>query len=231
MVNPIFTSYQQSDLLGKIIFLLLFAASVTTWTFFIKKWLQIKDIRKEGISLKTLLSKKLLNPMQIDDKKRQTIFYSLFSALQTSAHRYFQKNSFNDEGKERSFLETKDLAEIESELLLNASEKVKHIEKNMFILSTIVTLAPFLGLLGTVWGILITFLDLQTHHGHRAESAMMGGLAMALATTVVGLIVAIPALVSYNYLKSQLSLLRHEIHGFSQTLIHNLGHFYCRAER
>lgn len=231
MLNPIFISYQHSDLLGKIIFILLFAASITTWTFFIKKFLQIKEIRKEGISLKELLSKKPLNPMQVEKKKKETFFYSLFFVLQNSAHRFFQKNSFNEEGKERSFLGNNDLEKIEDELLLTAAEKIKQVEKNMFVLSTIITLAPFLGLLGTVWGILITFLDLQTSSGQRAESAMMGGLAMALATTVVGLVVAIPALISYNYLRAQLTLLRHEIEGFSQTLVNNLGHFYCRIER
>lgn len=231
MLHPIITAYQHSDLLGKVIFLLLFTASILTWTFFIKKWLQIKEIRREGCSLQQLFSKKLCNPMQFDTNKSITFFNSLFSTIQNSAYRRFQKNNLNREQQEHVFLGTKDLEQIESEILLTASEKIKHVEKNMFILSTLVTLAPFLGLLGTVWGILITFLELQVKGGQRAESAMMGGLAMALATTVVGLVVAIPALISYNYLRAQLMLLRHETHSFGQLLVNNLGHFYCRVEK
>ena len=231
MLNPIFISYQHSDLFGKAIFLLLFAASIITWTLFIKKWLLFKEMRNEGAQLRDFFTKKFLNPMQCDKKFSQSSFYILYTTLQNSALRRFHKNNFNEEQKERSFLGIKDLEQIEDEVLLTAAAELKNAEKNIFILSTIVSLAPFLGLLGTVWGILTTFLELQANHGVRAESAIMGGLAMALATTVLGLVVAIPALISYNYLRAQLVLLRHEMMGFSQQLVSNLGHFYCRAEK
>ena len=81
-------------------------------------------------------------------------------------------------------------------------EQSKYLEKNLFILSTIITLAPFLGLLGTVWGILITFSNL--HAGiSSVNTAVLWGISMALATTVFGLVVAIPALIAYNYLKNK----------------------------
>ena len=59
-----------------------------------------------------------------------------------------------------------------------------------------------MGLLGTVWGILVTFSGLQSNGLSSANSSVLSGLSMALGTTVFGLVVAIPALVGYNYLKS-----------------------------
>ena len=87
------------------------------------------------------------------------------------------------------------------------------------MLSTIVTLAPFLGLLGTVWGILLTFSNLQMHSLTSGNSAVLAGLSMALATTVVGLIVAIPALVAYNYLKTSVKDIAADMENFSHRLL------------
>ena len=78
---------------------------------------------------------------------------------------------------------------------------LKNLEKNLYFLSLTVTLAPFLGLLGTVWGILIAFFEMQGSNTMR--DAVLGGLATALTTTVLGLVVAIPALIGYHVLKNK----------------------------
>lgn len=77
-------------------------------------------------------------------------------------------------------------------------KEVRGVREYLFLLSTIVSLAPFLGLLGTVWGILITFAHMP---GTRDSDAILGGLSLALTTTVLGLINAIPALIGHNYFK------------------------------
>ncbi len=112
-------------------------------------------------------------------------------------------------------------------VISNLSQKI---EKNLFILSTIVSLAPFLGLLGTVWGILLTFAELQAGGSINASSTIMGGLAMALGTTVVGLIVAIPALIGYNYLKSSSAGLYAEMENFSLQLVSSIELQYRQVE-
>ncbi len=92
------------------------------------------------------------------------------------------------------------------------------------------TLAPFLGLLGTVWGILITFSELQNHALSNANSTVMGGLAMALGTTVVGLIVAIPALLFYNYLKTSSNRFNSELEDCAQKLISSVELHYKKID-
>jgi biopolymer transport protein TolQ len=98
-------------------------------------------------------------------------------------------------------LTSADLELIATQAAAAASAQGKALDKNLFILSTVVTLGPFLGLLGTVWGILLTFSQLP-HGFSTSNTAMLTGLSMALATTVIGLVVAIPAIVGYNFLKN-----------------------------
>lgn len=119
---------------------------------------------------------------------------------------------------EESLLSEADMQLIESGVAAAMSYACKRLETYLYILSMVVTLAPFLGLLGTVWGILLTFSQLQG--GLQASNAaMLSGLSMALATTVLGLLIAIPALVGYSYLKNFGRENRRDMEGFSHTLL------------
>lgn len=80
------------------------------------------------------------------------------------------------------------------------------LEKGLPLLATITALSPFLGLLGTVWGILLIFSRLHWNVGGGLE-VIAPGIAQALLTTVAGLLVAIPALFFYNYFSTVLHFL------------------------
>jgi biopolymer transport protein ExbB/TolQ len=77
--------------------------------------------------------------------------------------------------------------------------KVMPLERGLYLLAMISSLAPFLGLLGTVWGIMNAFFEIGKQ-GSASLSIVAPGIAEALITTIVGLGVAIPALFFYNYL-------------------------------
>jgi biopolymer transport protein TolQ len=96
--------------------------------------------------------------------------------------------------------------------------QTKKLEKNLYVLSTIVSLAPFIGLLGTVWGILITFSSMQSHMAGGSQG-ILEGLSLALTTTVLGLVDAIPALIGYNYLKNSARDFRVEMENFNTSLV------------
>lgn len=82
------------------------------------------------------------------------------------------------------------------------------LEKNVSILGTIGSNAPFIGLLGTVLGIIRAFHDMSsTAGGMQAMDSIGGGIAEALVATAVGLCVAIPAVVFFNYLNKRIGLL------------------------
>src|SRR5262249_42948397 len=118
-------------------------------------------------------------------------YYSLYGVLKKQTLEILSKNRLFGKSQE-AFLSAADVEFIDAQLISVIASQVKHLEKNLFILSTIVSLAPFLGLLGTVWGILTTFSGLQTAIGGVTSQMVIGGLSLALATTVLGLINAIP---------------------------------------
>ena len=130
--------------------------------------------------------------------------------------------------KGRSYLSSSDIDYIESHLIMTISLQKKHLEKNLFILSTIVGLAPLLGLLGTVWGILITFAGLQGQSG--TNQMVLGGISLALTTTVMGLLSAIPAMIAYNYLKNSVREFETEMESFANQLLSRVEMQYRKVE-
>ncbi|MCX7002658.1 MAG: MotA/TolQ/ExbB proton channel family protein [bacterium] len=93
-----------------------------------------------------------------------------------------------------------------AEKLIDArlAEQVDLIEDGMGYLALTSTLAPFFGLLGTVWGILIAFRKMSTA-GSAMVTSVAPGIAVALVTTVAGLVVAIPAITAFYYFKNRIN--------------------------
>lgn len=126
-------------------------------------------------------------------------------------------------------LSSADIALLETHATSTIAMLTKFLEKNLYILSTIVTLAPFLGLLGTVYGILTTFTALKTSAAGGSNQIILGGLSLALATTVLGLIDAIPALIGYNYLKNVVYDFDAEMDRFATDVLSTLELHYRKA--
>jgi len=95
-------------------------------------------------------------------------------------------------------------------LLAASSEELRHYSRGLSILDTVITLAPLLGLLGTVVGMIHSF-GLLGADELGAPTAITGGIAEALIATASGLAVAITALIPFNYLNSRLEEARHEL--------------------
>ncbi|MGA8599302.1 MAG: MotA/TolQ/ExbB proton channel family protein [Bryobacteraceae bacterium] len=86
---------------------------------------------------------------------------------------------------------------IERTLQLGISEEVAKLERNMNWLATVASVSPFIGLFGTVWGIMDAFIGLSTA-GAASLRAVAPGIAESLVTTALGLVAAIPAAIFYN---------------------------------
>ena len=100
--------------------------------------------------------------------------------------------------------------------------EVHGLENHLVFIATVVTISPFLGLLGTVWGIMTAFMDIRTF-GSAHINIVAPGIAEALITTAVGLCVAIPAVIFYNHLTNRASKLTDELNVFSNELVEELG--------
>lgn len=95
-------------------------------------------------------------------------------------------------------------------MLAASSEELRHFSRGLTLLDTVITLAPLLGLLGTVVGMIHSFRLLGADE-LGAPTAITGGIAEALIATASGLAVAITALIPFNYLNSRLEEARHEL--------------------
>ncbi len=106
-----------------------------------------------------------------------------------------------------------------------ASAQALSLEKGMIILSTAVAGGPFIGLLGTVWGVMETFSGIAKASS-ASLTAMAPGVAGALIATVVGLFVAIPAMFAYNYMVTSIRAITQELDGFASEFATALEHKY-----
>ena len=106
-----------------------------------------------------------------------------------------------------------------------ASAEAMSLEKGMIILSTAVAGGPFIGLFGTVWGVMETFSGIGIANAASLQ-AMAPGVAAALLATVAGLSVAIPAMFAYNYMVTTIRMLTQELDGFSAEYATAMEHKY-----
>jgi biopolymer transport protein ExbB/TolQ len=93
--------------------------------------------------------------------------------------------------------------QLKGELERTVGEQCVNLESQVSLLGTVVSAAPFVGLLGTVWGVMDAFTGVATA-GTASIGALAPGISGALITTVAGLVVAIPSMVGYNYLLTKI---------------------------
>ncbi len=109
-------------------------------------------------------------------------------------------------------------AEIAEKMELAARREIAKLEKNLGVLGTIGNTAPFIGLLGTVLGIIRAFHALAGSEG-AGPSVVADGIAEALVTTAAGLIIAVPAVIAYNYFTRKISGYVLEVEASSKEMI------------
>jgi len=108
-----------------------------------------------------------------------------------------------------------------------AAKETERLNSLIVLLTIAISGGPFLGLLGTVVGVMITFAAIAAS-GDVNVNAIAPGIAAALVATVAGLAVAIPALFGYNYLIARIKDVTTEMHGFSDELVTRLAETYSR---
>jgi len=104
-----------------------------------------------------------------------------------------------------------------------AAAQAMTLEKGMIVLSTAVAGGPFIGLLGTVWGVMETFAGIAKAN-QASLTAMAPGVAGALIATVTGLLVAIPAMFAYNFMVTTIRHITQELDGFSARYATQIEH-------
>ncbi len=241
-LNAFVISYTQSDFFGKLIILGLIAISMICWLVLLYKTWIMRQVHQLSTAFQKAVTE-CKNPVltldlsQLPQARSPTIphpFADIYSSVKQKTIEVLNKNHYfisqNAGAKAPVYLSPTDLDLLESHVLATISVQNKKLEKNLYVLSTIVTLAPFVGLLGTVWGILMTLSGMQNGGAIGTNSSILGGLSTALVTTVMGLIIAIPALISYNYLKNAVRNYASDMDDFLTLLLSNIELQYRKVE-
>ncbi len=169
--------------------LLLLAASVFSWTLILAKWKLFRKIELSNTRFlkacrkSTNMEAVALATEQFRESPLVTVFEYGFEEVTRQVKK--ARSVFNKTAVERT-------------LQLGISEELSRLELNMNWLATVASVTPFIGLFGTVWGIIDAFNALSAA-GSASLKAVGPGIAEALVATAMGLFAAIPAAVSYNY--------------------------------
>ena len=112
-----------------------------------------------------------------------------------------------------------DKVEVREAMDMAGKTELHRLERNLGVLGTIAAVAPLLGFLGTVTGMIKAFMKIEFLGGNVNASVLAGGIWEALVTTAAGLCVGIPALIFYNYLVSRVHNFAHELERGSETIL------------
>lgn len=232
-------AYIQSDFVGKLIFLALFSLSGITWFYIIYKLYLMSRITFFSDRFRKSLEgaeQPILNPTT-DSYDLTNPFSTIYSSTKKKTIEILDKNHFflSKQAKTTAPVTDVYLSHIDIEFIegfvhmLLESEREK-LERDSFVLSTISTLAPFLGLLGTVWGILMTFTGIGQGGNFMSNVVILSGLSTALVTTVLGLIIAIPALIFHNIIRHRVRSYCSSMQNFGSNLLATIEMQYRKVD-
>ena len=208
MINDEFTLFFDYLDKGGLVFLILLLFSTISISIILLKVFQFiyfNSIKVNDID-KQIRQSNNLNDMESFFSQSKNSNHPLIMILQKSTN-IFKNNSLNDEQKS---------SEIKSEVI----QRLKKIESLLPTLDIIAQVSPLLGLLGTVIGMISSFNQLELGGSLVDPAVLAGGIWTALLTTAIGLIVAIPALISHHYFEKKITVIQHNINSLL-TLLNN----------
>lgn len=182
-----------ASLTVQLVMLLLFLASLVSWSIIFSKFWMLRRERRltkvfeeefwSGGSMQTLF-----NDWGADTKRA-----SGMSEIFVSGYREFQRLS------ERGYANNNDLLDaVQRAMRVELSREIEHLESQIPFLATVGSTSPYVGLFGTVWGIMNSFRALASSTQQATVSSVAPGIAEALIATAMGLFAAIPAVIAYN---------------------------------
>lgn len=223
--------WEQATPEAKVIIVCLVIFSITAWTVMIFKALQMRRAKKLNhfFSAEYRTQK---NVLEVFDRRIQVDGCPMFVVYQAGSLELDArlKNPLH-EGREgrRAFVSLKSMEHVKRTLENTVAQESLKLESGLILLAIAVSGAPFLGLLGTVWGVMSTFGHIA-QQGSATMAAMAPGVAAALITTVAGLLVAIPSMFGYNWLVHNLRVLTVELDNFAQELISKMETEYLEEK-
>jgi len=200
--------FLRADFIVKSVIIILIAASVYSWALIFEKYKLFKKIDKTTTSFeekfwKSRSAESFYNSLTNRDKDPvATIFQSAMAELIKTKSKSSSVQSLR----------------VSRVLEISADKQIKLIEKHFTFLATVGSTAPFIGLFGTVWGIMNSFQSIAISR-NTSLAIVAPGIAEALFATALGLLAAIPAVVAYNKFNSDSKKYSDRIENFSKRFL------------
>jgi biopolymer transport protein TolQ len=198
--------------LVKFILLILFAASVLTWAIIAVKWRMLRDAKSQNREFLDLFWSS--NSLDEVREKSGEFPASPISRVFVSGYQELQKLPMHTTSPDG----IPEVANITRALERAHSLEIDEMEKYVDWLASTASAAPFVGLFGTVWGIMGSFQSIGAM-GSASLAVVAPGISEALIATAMGLAAAIPAAIAYNILVNRMKKLSLEMESFSQEFI------------
>ena len=200
------TLFLRADIIVKSVIIILIAASIYSWAIIIDKFRLFKKINKSSQEFEDKFWR---------SKSAESFYNSLASNSEDPMTNVF-KSSMQIVMKSRS---KSNLSErLTGVLEANIEKQMNIIDKNFTFLATVGATAPFIGLFGTVWGIMNSFQSIAISR-NTSLAIVAPGIAEALFATALGLLAAIPAVVAFNKYSSDSRKYFQKLENFSRRFI------------
>ncbi len=198
--------FLRADIIVKSVIIILIAASIYSWAIIIEKFRLFKKINKSSEEFEEKFWK---------SKSAESFYNNLPSNLEDPMTNVF-KSSMQVVMKSRS---KSNLSErLTSVLEANIEKQMNIIDKNFTFLATVGSTSPFIGLFGTVWGIMNSFQSIAISR-NTSLAIVAPGIAEALFATALGLLAAIPAVIAFNKYSSDSRKYFQKLENFSKRFI------------
>src|ERR1043166_880969 len=200
--------------LVQLVLYLLLGFSVVSWGIAFYKYRQIRHARQESERFTTVFweTKNLASIHNASLEMKESPVAQVFRAGYQELMRITRARKQTATG-EGDFSEEGGVNNVERAMRRAMREQVTHLERALTFLATTASTAPFIGLFGTVWGIMNAFRGVSVTQSSSIQ-AVAPGIAEALIATAVGLSAAIPAVMAYNYFSRQVKVLAFDMENF-----------------
>jgi len=198
----------RADFIVKSVIIILIAASIYSWALIFEKYKLFKKIEKTTTSFEEKFWK---------SKSAESFYNNLTNTAKDPVANIFQ-SAMVELIKTKSKSSSVQSARVSRVIEISADKEIKLIEKHFTFLATVGSTAPFIGLFGTVWGIMNSFQSIAISR-NTSLAIVAPGIAEALFATALGLLAAIPAVVAYNKFNSDSKKYNARIENFSKRFL------------
>lgn len=209
----------ESGLVVKFVLILLVLSSVLSWTIIWQKYRELKTISEANEKFNDFF-RKSNSISDIHREANETIDSTMslmFRRGFDELNKISEKISSAGKGSIAQYFAEHGVQSLERALKTGYNTANEKMDLRVSLLATIGAITPFVGLFGTVWGIIDAFAGLS--QGGGSIEAVAPGIAEALVATAVGLAAAIPAVVFYNLYNNQISRINSQMESFSQDFL------------